>query len=414
MSMLVIDCPSCSPLFTFGSTFSGSRSASIPDHQQSVQSTQSNVQSYLAVNTQGVILSTALIEICHSGISSSCEINQTVAAQPRKRCQFNIGSQHRPHIQLEASANVIPNLAGNLPSYTIPEGSLRDLPNLQLADPNFYQSSQIDVLIGADLLPSIILGGFQSNLCGTLLGQETIFGWILCGPIAKNPTNRIASFSTQLSVTEAKLDSIFTKFWEVEDVPVKLAEESSSVWENNFQQTTERDEKERYVVSLPFKEPSNIDLGHSSPMALTQFLKNEARLNKNTILKEQYDSVIQEHLDLGPVLQSDLTTQILKWRFFKYVFNADITKSTSWQILVHPDHTRFQRILFRDKEGKLSDYELNTVTFGVYCAPFPAIRVRQQLAQDVLDQYPLASDIISRFMYVDDVLAATTRSSPLF
>ncbi|KAH8362658.1 hypothetical protein KR084_001846, partial [Drosophila pseudotakahashii] len=92
----------------------------------------------------------------------------------------------KPQIQIEASAYVLPHLAGNLPSYTIPEGSLRDLPPVQLADPNFHQSSQIDVLIGADILPSIILGGFHSNVCGTLLCQETIFRWILCGPIAKN------------------------------------------------------------------------------------------------------------------------------------------------------------------------------------------------------------------------------------
>jgi len=87
-------------------------------------------------------------------------------------------------------------------------------------------------------------------------------------------------------------------------------------------------------------------------------------------------------LRTGPVLQSDLTTQILKWRFFKYVFNLHITKMYR-QILVHSDHTRFQRILFRDKEGKLCDYELDTVTFGVNCAPFLAIRVLPQLAQDV-------------------------------
>jgi len=105
-------------------------------------------------------------------------------------------------------------------------------------------------------------------------------------------------------------------------------------------------------------------------------------------LKEQYDSVIQEYLDLGhmhlissnddssnlylphhaafkqdrttkkvrvvfnasnkssngyslnnilytgPILQSELITQILKWRFFKYVFNAHIAKMYR-QILVH-------------------------------------------------------------------------------
>jgi len=33
------------------------------------------------------------------------------------------------------------------------------------------------------------------------------------------------------------------------------------------------------------------------------------------------------------------------------------------KILVHSDHTRFEKILFRDKEGQLCDYELNTITF---------------------------------------------------
>ncbi|XP_044317455.1 uncharacterized protein LOC123038061 [Drosophila rhopaloa] len=297
----------------------------------------------------------------------------------------------------EASAYVLPHLAGNLPSYTIPEGSLRDLPPIQLADPNFYQSSKIDVLIGADILPSIILGGFHSNVFGTLLGQETIFGWIICGPIAKNPTNRISSFSARLSVTESQLDGIVTKFLEVEDVPVKPGKESSSVCENNFQQTTTRG-KEGW---------------------------NEVRLNKNAPLREQYNSVIQEYLDLGhmhkvspnddssnfylphhAVFKPDSTTTKVRVVFnasnkssngssngvFKYVFNADITKMYR-QILVHSDHTRFQRILFRDKEGKLCDYELNTVTFGVNCATFLP--------------YACFNNWFTIFMYVDDVLAGT-------
>ncbi|XP_043862004.1 uncharacterized protein LOC122756464 [Drosophila santomea] len=303
-------------------------------------------------------------------------LNLTVAAQPRKRCQLSIGSPVKPHIQIKTSAYVLPQLAGSLPSFTLPEDSLKHLPPLQLADPNFYRSSQIDVLIGADILPSIILSGSHPNICGTLLGQETIFGWILC---------------------------------------VKRVRESTSICEENFVQSTKRNEDGRSV-------------------ALAQFLRNEIRLNKDVVSKKQYDSVIQEYLDLGhmhqvspddsnnfylphhavfkpdstttkvrvvfnasnpssngnslndilhagPVLQSDLTIQILKWRFFK--------------------------ILFRNKDGELCDYELDTVTFGVNCAPFLAIRVLQQLAQDIRGQYPLASDIISNFMYVDDVLAGT-------
>ncbi|XP_070068059.1 uncharacterized protein [Drosophila takahashii] len=111
-------------------------------------------------------------------------------------------------------------------------------------------------------------------------------------------------------------------------------------------------------------------------------------------------------LHAGPVLQSDLTIQILKWRYFKYVFSADITKMYR-QIWVDPKHTPFQRILFRNNEGDIRDYELKTVTFGVNCAPYLAIRVLKQLADDVDQQFPKASHIIRNFMYVDDVLAGS-------
>ncbi|XP_070144619.1 uncharacterized protein [Drosophila kikkawai] len=430
----------------------------VTQHIQSTPSTsQANVQTFLVVNTQRVLLSTALIEDCHLGIKYSARvlIDSGSEATFISERLFNLIKLPYESIQAQVSGvnlSVAAQPPGNLPSYTLPEASLKDLPPLQLADPNFFRSSQIDVLIGADILPSILLSGSHSNICGTLLGQETIFGWILCGPIATSPMSRIRSFSARLAVKESKLDRILTKFWEVEDVPVKLVKESTSVCEENFIRSTKRSQDGRYVVSLPLKEPDNIKLGHSRPIALAQYLRNEMRLSKDLPLKEQYDSVIREYLDLGhvhqvspddsssfylphhavfkpdstttkvrvvfnafnpssngnslndilhagPVLQSDLTIQILKWRFFKYVFNADITKMYR-QIRVNPDHTRFQRILFPNKYGELCDYELDTVTFGVNCAPFLAIRVLQQLAQDIQGQYPLASDIILNFMYV--------------
>ncbi|XP_044778298.1 uncharacterized protein LOC120284346 [Drosophila simulans] len=63
------------------------------------------------------------------------------------------------------------------------------------------------------------------------------------------------------------------------------------------------------------------------------------------------------------------------------------------------------QILFRNKEGDIRDFELKTVTFGVNCAPFLAIRVLQQLAEDIQVPFPNASRIIQQHMYVDDVLA---------
>ncbi|XP_062134720.1 uncharacterized protein LOC133844653 [Drosophila sulfurigaster albostrigata] len=433
----------------------------IPSPIQSTSTQSANVQSFVAVNTQGVLLSTAVIHVCHLGvrytarplIDSGSEatflseklfkrlrmpytsvqarvsgLTQAVAAQPRKFCHFLIGSPVRPDLQIEASAYVLPQLAGNLPSCSVPQTLLEKLPSIQLADPKFHESSQIDVLLGADILPSILLGGSDPNICGTLLGQETIFGWILTGPVSGSISKSISSFSARLSVERTPpLEELLSKFWEVEDLPASPAKESDLFCEANFNATTVRTSTGRYMVTLPFRDPGHVDLGHSRATALAQFLRNESRLKRNDSLKEQYDSVIRDTttklrvvfnassptsngkslndiLHTGPILQSDLTIQILKWRFFQFVFNADITKMYR-QILVDPKHTRFPRLLFRTPDEKLCDFELNTVTFGVNCAPYLAIRVLHQLASDVRDRYPLASDIIANYMYVDDVLA---------
>ncbi|KAH8272060.1 hypothetical protein KR026_003127, partial [Drosophila bipectinata] len=109
-------------------------------------------------------------------------LNQTISAQSTKLCHFSIRSPSRPGLQLETAAYVLPQLAGNLPSYPISRDRLKGLPNITLADPNFFESSQVDVLLGADILPSILLGNSKANICGSLLGQETIFGWVLTGP----------------------------------------------------------------------------------------------------------------------------------------------------------------------------------------------------------------------------------------
>ncbi|KAH8245664.1 hypothetical protein KR032_004909, partial [Drosophila birchii] len=302
-------------------------------------------------------------------------LNQSVSAESTRLCQFAIRSPTKPGLQLDTAAYVLPELAGKLPSHPVSKNSLQDLPDLQWADPNFFESSQIDILIGADILPSVMMQGTRRNICGSLLGQETIFGWVLTGPISHSKANRVASFTTQVHhKNEDSLDSLLSKFWEVEDLPFQMVKESDSYCERNFLQTTKRDASGRYVVTLPFCDPENSgsDLGYSRSIALAQFLRNENRLRRDFPLKEQYDCVIQEYLDLGhmnevpstlnsptyylphhavikpestttklrvvfnasspsangtslndilhagPVLQSDLTIQILKWRYFRY------------------------------------------------------------------------------------------------
>ncbi|XP_070075146.1 uncharacterized protein [Drosophila takahashii] len=398
-----------------------------PSGGSDIPDEHSNVQVCFASGSKAVLLGTAMIDICHLGthfraralIDSGSEatfiterlfklvnlpfrpiqakvsgLNQTVSAQSTRLCHFAIRSPTKPGLQLDTAAYVLPELAGRLPSHSIPQDILRDLPNLQWADPTFLQSSQIDVLIGADILPSVLLSGTKTNICGSLFGQETIFGWVLTGPVSMSTSNRVSAFTTQITKTsEASLDKLLTKFWEVEDLPSKMVKESDSVCESHMREVSPTHNSPNYYL------PHHAVIKPESTTTKLRVVFNASSPSAN-------GTSLNDVLHAGPVLQSDLTIQILKWRYFKYVFSADITKMYR-QIWVDPKHTPFQRILFRNKEGDIRDYELKTVTFGVNCAPYLAIRVLKQLADDVVQQFPKASHIIRNFMYVDDVLAGS-------
>ncbi|XP_075150976.1 uncharacterized protein LOC142225089 [Haematobia irritans] len=454
------------------------------------------IQTCFASHSRGVLLGTALVKINHSGLeyvaralidsgsqgtfiserlfntlrlpfqrtsATISGLNDSVSAAVHKECSFRLSSMVRDDFEISTSALVVPHLSGSLPSVTFDPNALLNMPRITLADPRFYESSRIDLLIGGDLLPVIMLSGVRQQICGSLLAQETVFGWILTGPIpfeSKTSIPKVVSYYCEIS-----LDKEISRFWEVEDLPQKtFFSQADKICENLYASTTTRNKDGRYVVSLPFKEEflQDMNLGQSRNIAMAQFIRNEARLLRDPSFKSEYDDVLEEYrllhhmsevpcpnglnnpvhyylphhavvrpestttkvrvvfnasspssdgrslndiLYTGPVLQKDLVVLILRWRFFRYVFNGDITKMYR-QILVKPEHRTFQRILHRrDPKGKIIDYQLDTVTFGVNCAPYLAIRTIMQLADDVQSCYPLASDILRNSMYVDDALA---------
>ena len=473
-----------------------SNALSIENSNQTSTSNSQNVQSCVAASSSSVLLGTAIVQIFHLGtfyparalIDTGSEgsfiteqlfnrlklpaqsVNARISginngtSQSRKVCSLILSSHFNPGIRIEANAFVIPQVTGNIPSCHLNISNFSDLSHLNLADSEFYRSSKVDLLIGCDLIPLIMRNGIKHNISGSLLAQETVFGWILSGPI---PSSTISSFSTSIVLSEEdRLDKAISRFWEVEELPQKrFLSADDQFCEDLFVKTTKRSSDGRYIVSLPFKEdfPANIELGQSRSGAYAQFLRNETRLGKTPDIKADYDQVLLEyfHLDqmnlipspsfevqnplhfylphhavlkpestttklrvvfnasskssngrslndilhIGPTLQMDLTLLVLRWRLFQYVFNADIEKMYR-QILIEPSQTSFQRILFREsKDLKLRDYELKTVTFGVNCAPYLAIRTLHQLANDVKEKFPHASTILKNFMYVDDALA---------
>lgn len=53
--------------------------------------------------------------------------------------------------------------------------------------------------------------------------------------------------------------------------------------------------------------------------------------------------------------------------------------------------------------GNLTTYNMTTVSYGLACAPFLALRTINQLIEDVRTRFPLAVTVLRKGRYVDDI-----------
>lgn len=53
-------------------------------------------------------------------------------------------------------------------------------------------------------------------------------------------------------------------------------------------------------------------------------------------------------------------------------------------------------------------YQLNTITYGTTSAPYLAIRVLRQLADDYKNEFPDESKMLTFDSYVDDIISVLT------
>ncbi|XP_065356279.1 uncharacterized protein LOC135950678 [Calliphora vicina] len=355
----------------------------------------SNRQVFHLSNNRTVLLGTAMVNIRHQGMTYPARalidpgsetsfiservqnrlkisahltnaqisgVNQTITATSTKLCSIEIGSPLDTSINLRTTALVLPNISGKLPSFVMSDELCGNLPNLKLADSQFFNCRPVDLLLGTDLYPQIILREIRTNFLGSLLAQNTIFGWIITGPV---PSSSVQVFNTRVEFSEEdNLNSSLLRFWELEEAPKrKIISLYDRICEENYKRTTRRGTDGRYIVTLPFKPefPEKLSLDSSKQNVRAQFLRTEASLLRKSQIKEMYDEVVKEYLVLGhmrPIVET--------------------SSSISSCYLPHHPVIKLDR-----KTTKL------------------------RLADDSESQYPLASKILRKGMYVDDVLTGT-------
>lgn len=104
-----------------------------------------------------------------------------------------------------------------------------------------------------------------------------------------------------------------------------------------------------------------------------------------------------------PNSRNEISSIVLRWRQHKYVLCADVANIFS-QILISPGDRRYQCILWRESTvDPIQVYKLSTVTYGMACSPYLAIRVLRQLAKDEESNFPDAASVLESESYVDDI-----------
>lgn len=109
-------------------------------------------------------------------------------------------------------------------------------------------------------------------------------------------------------------------------------------------------------------------------------------------------ATLNELLHSGPKLQTDIVDVLLWLRQFRYTYSCDVEKMYR-QIQVHPNDQKFQRILWIEDNG-VRRYQLTTVTYGLACAPFLALRSIHQLICDEGEKFPLSVEVMTKRRYI--------------
>ncbi|XP_048486351.1 uncharacterized protein LOC119694820 [Plutella xylostella] len=346
---------------------------------------------------------------------------------------------------------------------TVPEWS--EIGHLPLADPTYTKPGKIDVLLGAEVYAEILQDGLIKQSEGSLLAQNTIFGWILSGRAARGP-EELAKANVMSMHVQVKEDDLLKKFWEMENEPNTIHKEmtkSEKRCEEIFDATTVRDDEGRLVVRLPFTtEDPKSQYGNSKEIAIKRLEILERKLKREPKLREEYNKVFEEYLSLnhmrkvnenelenpkavylphhavvredkettkvrivfdasskgtnnvslnddllvGPKLQQDLRHILMRWRRHKVCIVADIVKMYR-MVRVADEDTDFQRIVWRfssDESQPIQHYKLLRLTFGTACAPYLAVKCLQRLAELEESKYPLAAKLTRQDFYMDDLI----------
>ncbi|XP_067129093.1 uncharacterized protein [Centruroides vittatus] len=360
-------------------------------------------------------------------------------------------------LKFSTKAFVIKKITSDVPNVPLPPHLLNNFNDLVLADPFFFETRPVDILLGVNVFFTMLKGDIIRRKETLPFAVCTKLGWIIAGTAFLHTINQPIFSVNNIQLTTKEL---VEKFWALDSVPeARRMSKLDQECEDHFRDTHYRDKSGRYVVRLPFKQNPSC-LGYTKELVLQRFKALEYKLSRTPETYELYKEFMREYIELGhmelvdqsgssgisyyiphhpvmkesstttklrvvfnastksssgvslndilmvgPRIQQELFPILMRFRTFPIVITADIMKMFR-QILINEKDRDFQRVFWRnDASDPIHEYRLVTVTYGTTPAPFLATRTLHQLADDEGDNFPLASKAIIRDFYVDDLLS---------
>lgn len=335
-------------------------------------------------------------------------------------------------------------------------------PHLQ--DINFHHlpgRKTVDLLIGADHPELTLALEERIGQPGDPVARLTPLGWTCIGTLDPSIEGRHQSWAIYgESSAAAQVESCFKKLWNMDLIEEKN-EKSLSPDEKlalKKAQDSRRCIGDRYEMGIPWKEDkptlidnraaaerrlrslefmlrkkpdvadkyktafnANIEKGYIKKISAQEASKPGWYLPHFAVFKEEkettkvrivYDaaavyegSSLNEQMLTGPRLQSDIVEIMMRFRRRPVALVGDIKEMFS-QVALAPIDQKYHRLLWRnlDSQQPIETYEAVRLVFGDRSSPFLAQYVLQQQALDAQDQYPTASEVALKSIYMDDVL----------
>ncbi|XP_067205356.1 uncharacterized protein [Linepithema humile] len=277
---------------------------STPQEKEHIVATSVNHAS--VSQSRQVILATAIVNVVDaSGALKPCRAlldNGSQSCFITSKCVKKLG---------------IKQYATNIPIFGLGELSTRThglakIPDgITLADPEFNRSSEVELLLGAEIFLDLLCIGKIKLSSEQPVWQKTLLGWVVSGNLMllEEPKNVTIC---NLSINE-QLNTNLARFWQIERAErqnTRTPEER--ICEGHFAQTYKRNSEGRFIVTLPTRDEVLRTLGESKDIALNRFRILERKLSRDAKLKEEYTDFIHEYQSLQHLRELTMNTSSIQ------------------------------------------------------------------------------------------------------